>query len=428
MLEEQSQEYTSPFNVNNQCYFCGIPFRLDSYASNCEHSCIYCFVRSAEKTSHSRKGKGEFLQVPDPQDLKRTLILALDTDSPREDINIEWLRRRVPIHWGGMSDPFQPCEKKYQVSKQWMQYLSYYKYPTVISTKGILLERPEYLKLLKMGNYAVQCTLIMSDDIVLRQIEPGAPLASDRINMLKRLADAGIWTAVRVQPMIPGSPVEERIEEHIELLHKAGVKHILAEGYKVQNRNEDCAKTLKKLFPAHAKNYQYNDVKVEGFETLLPTWRKWRYTKRMIKACHEFGMTYGAADNDLRDTGDTICCCGIDNIPGFENFWRYQSSQAAWIAKEKGFVELSDMQQFWTGEKKMSLHNDIIRLKHKRENGSSNSTLKFAIDHFWETGGPNSPDMMFSMKRETKGMKLIYKRIDPAKTLETMDTEQFTMF
>lgn len=387
-----------------------------------------CFVRAAELTSASRKNRGQTIMVADENSVKRELTIALDQGLKRESINIEWLRHRVPIHWGGMSDPFQHCERKYQISKKWMEYLSWYEYPVVISTKGIMMAEPEYLEILKEGNYAVQVTLLTDNEEFVKAIEPGAPSVAERMKALEILSNAGIWTAVRIQPVIPNSIIEQDMPNFIGRLAKIGVKHIMCEGYKVPVRAEKEMKQIWELCPEAVKEYRYNDVKSEGFELLLPTWRKWQYTNVAIQACHENGMTYGAADNDLRDMGDVVCCCGIDNLPGFENFWRYQASQAAKIAKEKGFVELEDMQQFWHGEKGFSLHNDLIRLTHKAETGRSTSTPKYAVDFMWERGGGMSPECMYSMKRATRDGKLVYERTDPVPSFEANRVEQKSMF
>jgi len=427
-MPSKETEYSSPFSVNNQLYFCGVPFRLDTYASACSHGCVYCYVRAAELTSASRKSRGEMTQVADVAGVRRSLINALDTSRKREDINIEWLRHRVPIHWGGMSDPFQQCERKFRISKNWLELLSWYEYPVVISTKSVMLTEPEYIEPLKEGNYAIQISLLNDNDNLIKALEPGAPLASERLKMLEILANNGIWTAVRIQPVIPNSIVEQKLPEFIEKLAKIGVKHILAEGYKVPVRNPIGMQKVWDLCPEASKEYRYNDTDSEGFELLLPTWRKWQYAKILIEACHVNGMTYGAADNDLRDMGDTICCCGIDNVPGFENFWRYQASQAAEIARQKGFVELEDMQQFWHGGKGFSVHNDLIRLSHQAEFGNIQASPKYAVDFFWERGGAMSPECMVSMKRATRDGKLVYERNDPVPNLEAQKAEQKNMF
>lgn len=420
-------EYSSPFNVNNQIYFCGVPFRLDTY-SGCTHFCKYCFVRAAEITSASRDNRGQYIVSANPNDIKRDLHNALDTDIARESIVIEWLRRKVPIHWGGMSDPFQPLERKFKTSYEILKRLSWYNYPTVISSKGMIAIEPEYLELLKEGNFAYQVSLITHDEDFISKIEPGAPSAKERLKVLETMANNGIWTAVRIQPVIPNTVVEYKASKFIKLLSEIGVKHICPEGYKVPVRAENEMKYIWDLCPDTSKEYRYNDVNSAGFELLLPSWRKYKYLKVMKEVANSYGITYGSADNDLRDLGDTVCCCGIDNVPGFENFWRYQASQAAEIAKKNGFVTMDDMQQYWHGEKSFSIHNDVLRLQRKRETGMAKVTPKYAIDEMWKIGGEMSPECMFSMKKSQLNGNLVYVRNNPINTLESMGTEQASMF
>jgi len=427
MPKSKELEYSSPFDVNNQIYFCGVPFRLDTY-SGCTHGCKYCFVRAAELTSASRDNRGQYIIAADPKSVRRDLINALDTTVSRESITIEWLRRKVPIHWGGMSDPFQPLERKFKASLEILKILSWYNYPTVISSKGIIAIEPEYLELLKQGTYAYQVSLITNDEDFIHKLEPGAPSVKERLRVLETMANNGIWTAVRIQPVIPNTVVEYKAEEFIKTLSEIGVKHICPEGYKVPVRAEKEMQYIWELCPNTAKEYQYNDVKSEGFEKILPSWRKWKYAKEMKQIANSYGMTYGAADNDLRDLGDVVCCCGIDNVKGFENFWRYQASQAAEIAKTKGFVTLEDMQKYWHGEKSFSIHNDVLRLQRKAETGMSKVTPKYAIDEMWKVGGEMSPECMVSMKKDQINGEIVYRRSDPIGKLERKNVTQASMF
>ncbi len=427
MAKNKEIEYTSPFNVNNQIYFCGVPFRLDTY-SGCSHRCSYCFVRAAEITSASRDNKGQYIIAANPKDIRRDLITALDTSEFRESIVIEWLRHKMPIHWGGMSDPFQPIERKFKASLEVLKILNWYNYPTVISSKGTIALEPEYLELIKTGNFAYQTSLITHDEDFIHAIEPGTPSAKERLKVLETLANHGVWTAVRIQPVIPNTVVESKATEFIKILANIGVKHILPEGYKVPVRAEKEMKYIWELCPNTAKEYQSNDTVSEGFEQILPSRRKWQYMKPMLEAAHENRMTYGSADNDLRDLGDTICCCGIDKVKGFENFWRYQASQAADIAKKKGYVTMEDMQQFWHGEKSFSIHNDVLRHQRKRETGMAKVTPKYAIDEMWKIGGPMSPECMISMKKNQRNGELVYERNNPIPLLEANKVEQKTLF
>lgn len=453
-------DYVGEFGVNNQLFFCGVPFRLDSY-SGCSHQCRYCFARAAELTNSATKNRTSSILIPDPKHFKHCLFIALETTDSRDDINIEWLRHRVPIHWGGMSDPFQPCEEYYKISKNWMEMINWHQYPVAISTKGTtILTSPDYLKLLKEGKYAVQITLIGDDEELLGRLEPGAPSASERMLAISKLSEAGIWTAVRIQPVIPGTSLEKNLPDFIYKLSKLGVKHVLAEGYKVPTRSEEWMKEVWQLFPEALLEYQAYCKDYFGFEKLLPSWRKWQYIKPIIQACHENGMTFGAADNDLRDLGDTICCCGLDNIPSFEGFWRYQASQAVQVAKEKGFVTIEDMEQYWSGgsesmdsgnvlnqemyqeiygypkgkagerNKSIPLHQHIQKGEMRKEARSEGTryTAKWCVDWMWNNGGECSPETMASMTKESLNGQITYRYNDPIPKLEAQQVKQPAMF
>lgn len=427
MVNKEDPTYSASMDVNNQIFFCGVPFRLDTY-SGCTHRCSYCFVCSAELTSASRNNRGQYIIPTDFQGIRREFINALDTNVSRESISIEWIRHRMPIHWGGMSDPFQPAEQKFKVSREVLKILSWYDYPTVISSKGVISGQPEYLELLKSGKYAYQCSLVSDNEEFMKKLEPGTPTPKERIANLEKLANNGIWTAVRIQPVIPNSPVERELPSFIKHLSEIGIKYIVTEGYKVPVKAEKEQQYIWEICPDTAKEYQYQDAKCEGFELLLPTWRKWQYVRVVKELCKQYGILYGCGDNDLRDMGDVICCCGIDKLKGFENFWRYQASQAAEIAKQKGYVSLDDMQQFWHGEKTFPIHNTEMRARYAAEFGKIASTPKFAVDWYWNNGGEMSPECIFSMRKGQRDGKLVYERIDPVPILESKKVVQGSMF
>jgi hypothetical protein len=122
--------------------------------------------------------------------------------------------------------------------------------------------------------------------------------------------------------------------------------------------------------------------------------------------------------------GDVVCCCGIDNVPGFENFWKYQASQAAKIAKEKGFVKLEDLKEYWHGEKTFGIHNTMLREEYNAIYGKVASTPKFAVDYMWNKGGEMSPECMISMKRSQRNNELVYEWSNPIPLLESKESRQ----
>ena len=112
-----------------------------------------------------------------------------------------------------------------------------------------MILEPEYLNKLKEGNYAVQISLVNDNDEMLKQLEPGAPSGTRRLEVIKTLADNGIHVIVRIQPLIPNSIIEYNLPSFIEKLAKAGARHVLTEGYKVQTRNIKGMNYIYNLFP-----------------------------------------------------------------------------------------------------------------------------------------------------------------------------------
>src|SRR4029077_17718689 len=100
--------YTSPFSITSQFAFCGLPLRLDAYRG-CGFQCSYCFARI-----RGGNQAGEAVRPADPRTIERILTRSLKDGRP--GVIAEFLRRRVPIHFGGMSDPLQPAEEHYQVT------------------------------------------------------------------------------------------------------------------------------------------------------------------------------------------------------------------------------------------------------------------------------------------------------------------------
>lgn len=89
------QDYNYALSLTSQFYFCGIPFRLDT-SPKCTLNCSYCFASS-------RSGRRTQLNlIVNPDRIRKYLERINYSNS----LNAELLSSRLPIHFGGMSDPF----------------------------------------------------------------------------------------------------------------------------------------------------------------------------------------------------------------------------------------------------------------------------------------------------------------------------------
>jgi len=311
----QIQPYRYALVPTSQFYFCGIPFRLDT-TPKCPLNCSYCFAMS-------RGGRRTSTHLfTDPSKIQRKINRLFTSDCNKKDIVDEFLLNKMPVHFGGMSDPFGSSRITAR-SKQILQILHDIDYPVVISTKKTnrLLEDDVFQQISKMKNLVIQVSFSLFDAHMAKKLEPGVPNPMERLKVLKTLNNYGIYTIARLQPIIP-TKLDEVSDFLIPMLGEVGVKHIILEFLKLPV--EQNLGRLKEMFTAlnwdGISYYQKNNAEKNGREWMLPVKMKWELLQPLIEQIHKNGMTYGAGDYGLNHLGDTNCCCGLDKIEGFSTW------------------------------------------------------------------------------------------------------------
>ena len=116
----------------SQAILCDIPIRFDTYRG-CAHGCRYCFTQHKINLSNMK-----------PFESEGTLKSFIGGFRERETRWCDW---NIPLHWGGVSDRFQPMEAQIQNSFRALKVFAESKYPFVVSTKGKLIADWKYLGL-----------------------------------------------------------------------------------------------------------------------------------------------------------------------------------------------------------------------------------------------------------------------------------------
>jgi len=190
-----SDNYDYALAITSQFPFCSIPLRLDSY-SRCQFACRYCFASARAGAAPAGR-----IKVAKPEAFARRLDRLAKGAEPRSVLD-EMLAARIPIHFGGLSDPFMPLEGQSEVTLALLKVLREYSYPAVISTKSTLCASPKYLDVLESGRFVVQISLpTLSDDLSTR-VDAGVPTSSERLVAVERLASRGVAVACRLQPLL----------------------------------------------------------------------------------------------------------------------------------------------------------------------------------------------------------------------------------
>src|ERR671912_2455098 len=175
----------------------GMPFRwsLNPYRG-CVHGCHYCYARA----THSYLGLNA-----DEDFATRIVVKANMPEVLRQELGRRsWTRERVAI--GTATDAYQPCEGRYRLTRRCLEALRDAHTPVSIVTKSTLILRDlDLLTELAHGPGATVYFTITTLDLQLwRVIEPSTPPPRKRLEVLRRLSQAGIPTGVFLAPILPG--------------------------------------------------------------------------------------------------------------------------------------------------------------------------------------------------------------------------------
>jgi len=326
--------------------------------------------------------------IADPDWLARKLDSIFGGDGKKTDIVGEMLLRKLPVHFGGVSDPFS----NRSVAKRSVKILTALRehdFPVIISTKNTSeLLRKEVVNFLKGIKYLiVQISISAPNDKFSGLIEPNVPGVSERIESIKTLNKEGIYAIVRLQPLfIPW--IQEIVNDLICRVSSSGCKHVIVECLKVpvEYRVSSFVELFKKIGWDGYTFYQQRGAQLIGREWVLPPKYKWELLQPLIQAIHRYGMRYGSGDYGLNHLGDTECCCGIDEVEGFSNWFR---GNFATVIRNSatGYVSFGHVIKHWIPTRSVKRYmNSKCRLS------GDNSILSY-LRHKWNSPGTvNAPD------------------------------------
>jgi DNA repair photolyase len=229
----------------------GMPFdwTLNPYRG-CTHGCHYCFARRYH-TQFELGASDEFSSVI----LVKTNfaeVLRRELDRP--------LWKRHYVAFGTATDPYQPIEGHYKLTRKALQALAEARTPVGLITKGPMAVRDKDV-LAELGSRAC-CTVYFSvpsvDEEAWRLLEPGTAHPLQRLRAVRELNDAGVNAGVLMAPIVPGiTSHPAKLEETIRAIADHGASFVganvlyLKEGTRVHFMG-----FLRKNFPELWKKYQ----------------------------------------------------------------------------------------------------------------------------------------------------------------------------
>ena len=187
-----------------------IDYSLNPYRG-CEHACLYCYVPNV--LSIPREEWGKFVEI------RRNIPSVLAKELKKKE--------RGVIGLSTVTDPYQPLEKKYKLSRLCIEQIAKSDFPLDVQTKSDLIVRDiDVLK--KVKEVVVGLTIPTLRDDERKLMEPRAPAIEKRLRALEKLSKEGIRNYVFLGPAYPTIEVEE-VEEIVECFARHGADVIIVD-------------------------------------------------------------------------------------------------------------------------------------------------------------------------------------------------------
>ena len=162
----------------------------------CEHGCVYCYARPTH----------EYLGFSSGLDFETKIFVKKDAARLlRKEFSSSTWRPQV-VAMSGVTDPYQPIERRLEITRQCLEVLAEFRNPVVMITKNALITRDMdiFLKLNRYQSICVYISMTTLDKDLAGIMEPRASRPQERLETIERLSKQGIPVGILTAPVIPG--------------------------------------------------------------------------------------------------------------------------------------------------------------------------------------------------------------------------------
>ncbi|WP_327754735.1 PA0069 family radical SAM protein [Sphingobium sp. SJ10-10] len=182
----------------------------------CEHGCIYCFARPTHAYHDLSPGidfETRLFAKPNAAELLRKELSSKS-------------HMVTPIAMGTNTDPYQPIERDWKITRQCIEILWEFRHPVYITTKSdrILRDIDLLASMAEEGLVAVMISVTSLDPATARTLEPRAPHPLRRIEAIRILSQAGVPVVASISPVIPAI-TDHEIEALVACVASAGARN-----------------------------------------------------------------------------------------------------------------------------------------------------------------------------------------------------------
>lgn len=254
-------------------------YNMNLYKGCC-HGCIYCDSRS------------ECYRITDFDTIKikKNCIEILEKQLISK-------RKKGIIATGAMSDPYNPLEKKYELTKKSLQLIKKYGYGLLINTKSSLINRDIEIirQISEKKDVLIGITVTTSNQTLCNKIEPNTSTTIERIETIKKFTENKIYTGILLMPILPFlNDTIENIDQIIEYARYSKADFIYPYfGVTLrQNQKDHYLEKIQQINSGLKQKYLnlYRNI----YSCLSPNHKKLK--QHFISKCEKYNITYKMQD------------------------------------------------------------------------------------------------------------------------------------
>lgn len=235
---------------------------LDDYSVNpyklCAFNCVYCYIRGSKYGENMGKELAVKINAP------RLLSKALQRRARRKEYGF--------IALSSSTEPWQPIEEKYQITRRCLEVIRKYRFPVHCGTKSKLILRDlDLLKeidriavlpgdLREKLDHGVLVTVSLStlDERIAKIFEPGAPTPKERLETLQKVKEEGFYAGIAYIPVLPYiSDSDEELDEMIRTAKEFNADYVFVGALTLFGIGKKLYfKVLEKWFPDLLSKYK----------------------------------------------------------------------------------------------------------------------------------------------------------------------------
>jgi DNA repair photolyase len=193
----------------------GLDYSLNPY-KGCQHNCCYCYVPNVLRIE--RKDWGSFV------DVKTNIPFVLANELKKKKLGM--------IGISTVTDPYQPIEAKYKLTRYCLEQLLIHDFPINIQTKSDLVTRDLDL-ILKFNDIEVMFSIGTINDSERKILEPFSSPIQKRFDAMKKISDNGVKTSVFFGPIYPTIKKQD-LSDIISTFLEFGAKEIMVDKFNLK--------------------------------------------------------------------------------------------------------------------------------------------------------------------------------------------------